>query len=1363
MKRILSIILAIALAISMFPASPGKVEAAGPNNFTFFGEQYDVASARITTDSRVNLTGTINNVLGNTIKYGVYQISMEGGTEKVLSKNENQTSNMTLNGSSISVQNIALYPGLNRITFVGTSGSSEVSDSIYIEFRNGPTLYNLTASLHGTQFPIDDTKTTVVHSSMSRGLSNVDISISGNAPNADKVTVIVNNRSYTYTVSSTTNYSFVASPVNVHSGKNTVTIRVFNKSQVVETTRDVAFYNGEVTFYDLQLATGAGATLQTAPLEGNPNFSVTASDTIRLEGKVIIPLLYDTSVSPAVFKPDPTALQPSAMLKYNLNAAGFTDIATVNLTSTGITPSTSFIEATITQDLGVANTTLTFDTLHSLELQGQNYVRTPAGADTSDTYGFTLRNKNLAYIYQINYLQGYTSSTTAAQLPTLSGSDLQGSNVFSLPMGVEILVGNPSFVVPHPADLVQLIQVQDSSGTYTTKGTGFDYRDITPPADLYVTRTVDGVSQQFLRIFMEINKLPNASQEKLTFKLNGSNTATNIVDKTITLLYGPFVKFDTVYDGMKVEYDTTDPNAITYLLDTIFDKFNGELFNVNNPADIRYSTSGSGLQSVFLYINNVEIPLEVEAAATPNRFKMVESAALRTAAFNALYQAGDNTLKFVFRTTKNTYEKSMKVTLVPTNLPVIPAPGTDGVFPYSSNLAVPLPNDPKFPLKGSVYTTTEAKMNVYGTFDFIDLGQNSTSVGTKLGLAGLNKANYKLKITSPGMADIEWTLNNDLVSNTNDALVTGAAVSGIKVIYNYDSQTFAFLLTNQTIPSDGSSRVYNITVLNSGDNGPSARYRLEVDPTSIPYTILAPITEKRIANKDYVDVIITSPGADSITVNGGKSKNVTARKVSYRDYGHLVAGLPSLVPAFSATVTGLAPNKANRIDFVIKRGTDTIKDSITITYAPENIPGASVMQKMTSSHKAFDNKLNLTFPKGAHLIRKDYNVPDNLKGQVYDGNDIMFSIANPEDGVIDRHDFETVPANYDLEVNMGKVLFVSSFSQRFIKASPVYWIDPGQADNPFTPSSYDPIMGGSDPYPFSVIEGDTPKYFYSRDSNRELIPSKAGTLTLNFDPNVRQGAGTLITIYRFDPFALQWENIGGVVDDKKNTIKVPFTRFGYYVVAKMAYGFNDISEHPYARESLEAIYSKGVMNAFDPSGLFGADKFVTRGEFARMLVRALDLPLNFDGANHFVDVPNTGNFINMDALWDYRYIETAARAGYVRGTQPRVFEPDRELFRQEAAVMLAKALNLKLSVNLESTRKTLQKSFKDEQNIDFYAKPSVEAVVKKGFMSGSPVDINDPKKGYVFEPTSRMLRGDAAIVMAKVMADLKKLPKLYGK
>lgn len=1379
------------------------IEVRDANYFSFPSEQYSPGSARIVLDDRVNLTGSINNVIGSSITYSIYNIVMDGATERVVgsNKNENITTNINLSGSSISILGLQLYPGLNKITFKGLQGLSEVENSIYIEYRNSPSLYDLQAIIDGQRFDISETGSTVIQSTPSRNRDQYDISIIGKAPNADKVTVTANGNSYSYTVSSSNGWQFAVSPVNVKKGLNTITIKVINNNQVVETKRDITFYNGQVTFYDMKLNSFNGATpTGSTPLDNSPNFSVASGETIKVTGKAILPMKA-TLIDPDGSGPDPAVMRyfpnyldlqdadisgDGAGLEISKDSGPYLAATTVAFAAGQPTPidSTQFITVdfsyTLPAAVGAAGSL--FNTTYSLKFHGTNNVKTPVGPDESGLYTYRLRDGNQAYISEINYLTGYNNSTSAADLEALTGSSLNGANVFSLPLGIEFLIGNPKALgagnntlpTSIPSNLITIPQVAPNTGVPTSPGDGdatgaslpaskYSYLQL-PSAPYYVTRTVGGVEQQFLRVFMKVVKLPSSGGQTLSFQLDSSvdpNVSTDTPTAAISLLFGPSARYNKVYDGMNVNYDTTISTSAgkALLLDSAFDQFRGELINVSNPSDIRYvNGGGANTQTVFFYINNVEVKLEADGASL-TKFRLDDDPSNQSNAFDAIFKGGDNTFRFVFRTPSNTYEKSIKVSLIPTNLPKIPVDGTTGVFPYSIN-SVPLANDPKFVKEGPIYKTKEAKMNIYGSFDFIDLGQTSGAVdGALATMSVAAKNNYILLIKTDNNVEYRWTLNNRFESD--DATHTplngaGTLNPDIGVYYNFKNQTFAFNLQNQDVPSDGSSKVYNIYVYNSGESGPKAQFRLEIDPTSIPYTILAPVVERRTLNQNYVEVILTSPGAETVTIN-----KTVAHKITYLNYGNMQGGVPEKIDAYSALVTGLKSGKETAIALTITRGEDQIKDSFKVMYAAENLPGAEYLETIKKSHKLFDGKLTLALPS-TNLIRRDFNVPENLKGQVYTGNNILFGIANPEDGVLDRNDFTPVPPSYDLQVDLGNTYFRASFPSRFIKISPVYWMDAGQADNQTTPG-YDPQAVGIDPYSFSVEDGITDPFFYNRDKKREIVPAKRGTMTISYDSSVRQEAGTLVTVFRFDPFALQWENIGGVVDTKKAAITVPFDRFGYYVVAKLSYGFQDINDHPYARNALEAIYSKGVMNPEDPSGAFGTDQYVSRGEFARMLVRALQLPFNYFGNNHFIDATGDEQFVNMNDKWDFRYIETAARAGIVAGTQPRVFEPNRSLSRQDAAVMLAKALNLKLDTKPASVQKALQKAFIDEASIGYYAKPSVAAILKKGFISGSPVDASDPKTSFVFEPNARLLRSDAAIVIARVMADLKKLPVLYTK
>src|SRR5690606_2690588 len=118
------------------------------------------------------------------------------------------------------------------------------------------------------------------------------ITIDGFAPNASKVTVEINNFSYDFNVSQSGNFRFTTSQLTINKGMNTVKFKVTNGGQVIETTRQVTLYNGEVTYFDERLENNGNSYA----LSYNGDYTVDMTKDLILRGKAIIPLpLYDVA------------------------------------------------------------------------------------------------------------------------------------------------------------------------------------------------------------------------------------------------------------------------------------------------------------------------------------------------------------------------------------------------------------------------------------------------------------------------------------------------------------------------------------------------------------------------------------------------------------------------------------------------------------------------------------------------------------------------------------------------------------------------------------------------------------------------------------------------------------------------------------------------------------------------------------------------------------------------------------------------------------------------------------------------------------------------------------------------------------
>lgn len=508
------------------------------------------------------------------------------------------------------------------------------------------------------------------------------------------------------------------------------------------------------------------------------------------------------------------------------------------------------------------------------------------------------------------------------------------------------------------------------------------------------------------------------------------------------------------------------------------------------------------------------------------------------------------------------------------------------------------------------------------------------------------------------------------------------------------------------------------------------------------------LTQPLQVNQNFLDIVIATPApADSVTVNRQPA-------VEWKSP-------PGGDPAksyYGVEIKDLKPG-LNKIPFVVQSG--PVKESGTLLV--NNLEQALMYAKSkvyfgkSTSFKAFDGKLQLQFPRNTMLapaVQEGQNLPDST-GATNDRY-LLFGIADPSTGYIEKNStgsagYQSVPQGF---APGGWVL-----------ASPVYWIDAGPKSwssvslPPFIPAGgIDPFQPG---YSFSQRGGPRP----GGGSNDWLQPTKEGTLVLSYDPAIRNQEAGRLTVFHLDPsgpasgLIRPWVNLGGVVNVSNHTITVPFRNFGYYVVAKEVYSYSDVASHPWAKEYIETMFAKGIMKG-DPSLLnaFNPDVPISRGEFTAMVVKMLGIPLDYDDNNRlFIDV---GGRADDSQLYDYRYIETAAKKGIVHGVSPNLFRPGDPLSRQEAATIIASALNLKLG-DPKAARATLSRLYGDANAIDLYAAPAVLAVSQKKIMEGSPAPGGtggrNQKPVMYFNPASQLTRAEAAAIAYKVMQQLKKL------
>ncbi|MGQ9826070.1 MAG: S-layer homology domain-containing protein [Desulfotomaculales bacterium] len=359
---------------------------------------------------------------------------------------------------------------------------------------------------------------------------------------------------------------------------------------------------------------------------------------------------------------------------------------------------------------------------------------------------------------------------------------------------------------------------------------------------------------------------------------------------------------------------------------------------------------------------------------------------------------------------------------------------------------------------------------------------------------------------------------------------------------------------------------------------------------------------------------------------------------------------------------------------------------------------------------------------------------------------------------------------------------------------------------------------------FHVYDGptSTPSYFtpagrvFSVSVSQAVYLSQQGFLTLPYDPLISSVEKDHLTVwYNPDSPDNGWSganalNLGGLVDERKKMVTIPFQfrgLTGYYAVflSQQTFQERDLSlapEESWAYPAVRALWAKGMVepvtvgNAVYTSwneGFFGlitdkdapgTKKRATRLEFATMLVKGLGLPVKPAGSTAlFEDVgqgfnpadcyasaysgqPEQYNSSSKYFYPDARsFVETAARYGIVIGFPAQggklEFKPGGFLTREQAAVILARVANLKVSNDAGAACAALAKIFTDGSKISPWAAPSVLAAYQARLIAGIEVQAGD-KKTLKFgadsnDPDHQLTRAQAITLAYRLFKKLKKI------
>lgn len=193
---------------------------------------------------------------------------------------------------------------------------------------------------------------------------------------------------------------------------------------------------------------------------------------------------------------------------------------------------------------------------------------------------------------------------------------------------------------------------------------------------------------------------------------------------------------------------------------------------------------------------------------------------------------------------------------------------------------------------------------------------------------------------------------------------------------------------------------------------------------------------------------------------------------------------------------------------------------------------------------------------------------------------------------------------------------------------------------------------------------------------------------------------------------------------------------GVYALLTNDKRFDDM-QGSWAEDDVHRLASLLIVNGVDGKN-FGPKTSVTRAELTAMVVRSLGLPSIATDQASFDDV-------NMDR-WYAGSLTVALREELVQGNDDGRFYPDKPISRQEAAVVMLRALKWAGYAVDEGKEDTIS-SFTDAHNIAPWARSALADAVSEGFLQGYP-------EGDL-QPESNISRAEAAVMLVQLLEHTK--------
>ncbi len=182
----------------------------------------------------------------------------------------------------------------------------------------------------------------------------------------------------------------------------------------------------------------------------------------------------------------------------------------------------------------------------------------------------------------------------------------------------------------------------------------------------------------------------------------------------------------------------------------------------------------------------------------------------------------------------------------------------------------------------------------------------------------------------------------------------------------------------------------------------------------------------------------------------------------------------------------------------------------------------------------------------------------------------------------------------------------------------------------------------------------------------------------------------------------------GVYDESTGMVTFTIDHFSYFAVGYNRVAFDDVAANAWFNKAVSFIAARNITSGTGNGNYSPAEK-LTRGEFLVLIMKAYGIAPDAKTDDNFSDAGNT---------YYTGYLGAAKRLGITAGTGNNMFNPGKEISRQEMFTLL---YNLLKGINQLPEKDSGNKlsDYKDQEQIAPWAKKAMSELVKSNIISGS--------------------------------------------